>query len=304
MSRQGSRVRLFGIAALLGACCGAPALAQDPKPSPENGPKKDAPPKAEDAPKSGRQAFKRDQGTSAELAKHVQGVLAELGKRYPDWRYDASKAGTPVGGPSSGSATPTKETPKTPGGGLRPPPTKGPVAKGPASTRTPEEVAKDSLLQTLRGWQPTKEALIDVLTLDGIKAIGKSTYKIGKRTFAADEPRAIASALGIHPSLSGVKVYRASTEELLSMELETVSATEFASGLRDVARYLKPRYQFYVVTLDRPEAEKKKAPLPKGAIDTVDARLQLFAKSGKTWIYVGRIWRLEKDLKEPRKKSG
>ncbi len=298
MSRGLQRLAL---AALLSACCGLPALAQDPKETPEAPNEGDAKGDAksgegEAAPKSGRQPFSRDQGSVQELTGEVQAVLAELKKRYPDWRYDLSKAGTPVGGPSGGAATP-KETPKKTGGGLQPPPQKGPVVKGPSpSERSPEEVEKDTLLQRLRAWAPTKVALIDVMTVEGVFAIGKSTYTVGKRTFGPDEPRAIAENLGIHPSLSEVKVYQATTEELQTMELETVSAIEFASGLRGVAAHLKPRYRFYVVTLDRPAKEKEQAPMPKGAIDSVDARLQLFAKSGGKWIYVGRIWRLEKDL--------
>jgi len=295
VSRGLQRVAL---AALLSTCCGGLAFAQDPKETP----KKDAPSddkksdEGKDAPKSGRQPFSRDQGSTAELAGEIKAVLAALKTRYPDWRYDTSKAGTPVGGPSGGSAAP-KEAPKKTGG-LQPPPKKGPVVKGPTpGERSAEEVEKDTLLKRLRAWRPTKEALIDVMTPEGVWDIGKSTYKVGKRTFGPDEPRAIAENLGIHPSLSEVKVYQATSEELQTMEFESVSAIEFASGLRGVAQHLKPRYRFYVVTLDRPAKAKESAPMPKGAIDSVDARLQLFAKSGGKWIYVGRIWRLEKDLK-------
>jgi len=296
VSRGLQRVAL---AALLCTCCGVSAFAQDPKEtpsktSPDDAKKSD---QGEEAPKSGRQPFSRDQGSTAELAGEIKAVLAALQTRYPDWRYDASKAGTPVGGPSGGAVAP-KETPKKTGGGLQPPPKGGPVVKGqPSGERSAEEVEKDALLKRLRAWRPTKEALIDVLTPEGVWEIGKSTYTVGKRTFGPDEPRAIAENLGIHPSLSEVKVYQATTEELQTMEFESVSSIEFASGLRGVAQHLKPRYRFYVVTLDRPAKEKESAPMPKGAIDSVDARLQLFAKSGGKWIYVGRIWRLEKDLK-------
>lgn len=282
MSRALQRLAL---AALLGAACGAPALAQDPKEGAKSG-------EEAEAPKSGRQPFSRDQGSAAALEAEVKALLSELGKRYPDWSYDASKAGIPVGGPSGGAAA-KEATPKK-GGGLKPPPKTGPVVKGPE--KTPEEAAKDPLLQRLRALQPTKEALIDVLTVEGVLAIGKATYQVGKRTFAPSEPKAIAENLGIHPSLSVVKVHQATTEELQTMEFESVSSIEFASGLRGVAQHLKPRYRFFVVTLDRPAEAKKKAPMPEGAIDTVDARLQLFAKSGGKWVYVGRIWRLEKDL--------
>jgi hypothetical protein len=283
----------FALAALLTGVCGLPVVAQEPKEAPKKEDAKSG--EGEEAPKSGRRPFKRDQGTAAALEGELKAVLAELKKRYPDWRYDANKAGTPVGGPSSGAAAP-KGAPKKAGGGLQPPPKKGPVIKGPKGERSPEEIEKDTLLKRLRAWRPTKEAVIDVMTVEGVLEIGKATYKVGKRTFGPDEPKAIAENLGIHPSLTEVKVYQATTEELQTMEFESVSATEFASGLRGVAMHLKPRYQFYVVTLDRSAEEKKKAPMPKGAIDTVDARLQLFAKSGGSWIYVGRIWRLEKDL--------
>lgn len=289
-------LRRFALAALLSACCGVPALAQDPKETPPAKGEGAKSGEGEDAPKSGRQPFQRDQGTAAALEGEIKAVLAELKKRYPNWSYDASKAGIPVGGPS-GTAGASKEAPKKTGGGLQPPPKTGPVIKGqPSGERTPEEVEKDTLLKRLRAWRPTKEAVIDVMTVEGVLEIGKATYKVGKRTFAPDEPKAIAENLGIHPSLSVVKVHQATTEELQTMEFESVSSIEFASGLRGVAQHLKPRYQFYVVTLDRPAEEKKKTPMPKGAIDTVDARLQLFAKSGGNWVYVGRIWRLEKDL--------
>ncbi|MBL4846078.1 MAG: hypothetical protein JKY65_11170 [Planctomycetes bacterium] len=287
MSRILSRAPLAG--ALLALALGVPALAQDPNKDP--GPYKD--PDQTKPFKHGLKPFKRDQGTSADLAKHVKGILAALGKRYPNWPYDPAK-----GAPAPKVKTP----PKAGGGGLKPPTPKGPKRPAP-TTRTAEEIAKDTLLQTLRGWTPSKEALVDVLTNEGILSIGKKIYKQGKRTFEHDEPRAIADALGLHPSLTEVKVFTASTEDLLTMELETVSASEFASGLRDLARHLKPRYRFYVVVLNRTEVEKKKRPAPAGSLDSADLRLQLFALSGGKWIYVGRIWRLDQDAAAAAKKA-
>ena len=103
MSKALSRAPLAG--ALLALALGVPALAQDPKQDPDSA----------QPTKSGRKPFKRDQGTRDDLAKHVKGILAELGKRYPDWPYDPAKG------------APAKPAKPEAGGGLKPPTPKGPT---------------------------------------------------------------------------------------------------------------------------------------------------------------------------------
>lgn len=224
----------------------------------------------------GRVPFKREQGTCAALEAQFKQILAALGQRYPDLPYPSP---TQTAGPDSGGL-------KRPGG------EKPAATTPPDAEQRAEQERKDPLLASLRAWRPTKEALVDVLTPEGLRALGKVVYTRGRVRFAPSDPRQIAQSLGLHPSMSEVQVFSASSEELATMESGTVSAKEFASGLRGLAQYLKPRYQFYVVVLDRPAAEKARNPKPKDALDSADARLQLFVHSGQGFVYLGRLWRL------------
>lgn len=275
---------------LLALICASPlALAQgtpEPKPAespsekapaepgetdkPDDKPAKPAPKPGEKGWKGGRVKFKRTQGTAAELKAKFVAFQKELAARYP-----------------SLGKTPSKDKPKE-GPGLEPP--------GPKTPKTPEkdEPKKDPVLETLRSFQPTKPALEDLLTRPGLEAMGRQIFKSGEKLFASDVPT-ICKRLKLRPELTEVEVFSATTEDLLTMDLESDAAREFASGLRRTARFLKPRYRWFVVVLNRPQAVKDKAPAPKTpSLDPADARLQLWGFSQGRYVLLGKIWRRDK----------
>ncbi len=131
----------------------------------------------------------------------------------------------------------------------------------------------------LAAWRPDAEAARDLLRGGPDGALGKAALAEAEVTFAG-APAEVAARLGLRPDLTEVEVFEAWTEDLATMQPESVAAREFASGLRWVAKHLPERYRWYVVALR-----------PKGSDEAV--RLQVFAYSGKRWVYLGRLWRLD-----------
>lgn len=273
MSRGGSLALALALALGAGSAASAQEDPDEPAKTDEKSPRDAKAPE-------GRVPFKREQGSSEALAAELKQLLTDLGKRYPELPY-----------PAAGAASASGQF-----GGLKAP-SPAPEVRPPQDRA--EQERQDPLLARLSAWRPTKAALGDVLSEEGVRAIGKAIYVRGRARFRAGDPGLIARELGLHPSMSEVQVFSASTEELATMESGTVAAREFASGLRGMTQFLKPRYQFYVVVLNRPEAAKAKQPKPKDALDPADARLQLFVHSGKGFVYLGRIWRLEGRLARP-----
>jgi hypothetical protein len=134
--------------------------------------------------------------------------------------------------------------------------------------------------EVIKSFAPDEKAVKDALTDEGWKAIGPRIVEGAGRLFAGEPPQ-LLERLGLRPELEEVQVYKATTEELLAMELGTDAAREFASALRRTARLLKPRYHWYAAVLR-----------PKGG-DGEAARLQLFFHFEGRWVLLGRVWRAE-----------
>lgn len=134
--------------------------------------------------------------------------------------------------------------------------------------------------EVIKSFAPDEKAIKDALTDEGWKAIGPRITEGAARLFAGEPPQ-LLERLGLKPELEEVQVYKATTEELLAMELGTDAAREFASALRRTARLLKPRYHWYAAVL-RPKGGEGEA-----------ARLQLFFQFEGRWILLGRVWRAE-----------
>lgn len=141
-----------------------------------------------------------------------------------------------------------------------------------------------ALGEALRALAPTEAALRDAFTEEGWKALAPRILERAPQLFAG-EPIEIAQRLSLRPGLGQATVFRASTEDLLSMESGSDAAREFASGLRRAARHLKPRYVWYCAVL---------TPRGPAADDPAQAaRLQLFFFHEGKFVLLGRIWRIE-----------
>lgn len=240
-------MRLALTAALLGASlvAAAPASAQDKK-KPWKG---------------GRIKFKREQGSAKDLKTKLEGLLKALQKRAV-----RKKASQPVKKPGDGKKN----------GGLTPPPKKKQPASKPAVDK-----ADAPILKTLRSFAPTKLALKDAFRRPGLKTMGKKLLVSARKLFSGDVD-AIVARLGIKPELEVVEVHSATTEDLLTMDIDTVAAKHFARALRRTARLLRPRYQWYAVVLKKPRSRK------------AGAQLQIWFHHKKRYVLLGRIWRLDK----------
>jgi hypothetical protein len=247
------------LSALLGVLCVlTPAFAQGEKAPPKPGKK---------GWKGGRVKFKRAQGSSKELEAKIKGFMKELAVRYP-------------------MRKPGKDGKD--GGGLTPP-----TPKKPGEKPGKDGKKKDPLLELMRTWRPTKAVLEDAFTVEGLKAMGKTIRTSAKKLFAGDV-KSISKRLGIRPDYKEVQVFGASSEDLVGMDLESVAGKEFAGGLKRTARFLKPRYHWYVVVLNRPKEVKAKDKNKRPKLDSADARIQLWVFSGGHYRLLGRIWRLDK----------
>lgn len=134
--------------------------------------------------------------------------------------------------------------------------------------------------EALRSLAPDEKALKDAFTEAGYKELGAELLEGATKLFAGETPQ-VLERLGLKPDLETVEVFKASTEDLLTMESGTDAAREFASGLRRAARHLKPRYHWYCAVL-RAKAE-----------GSPECRLQLFFHTEGRWVLLGRIWRLD-----------
>lgn len=134
--------------------------------------------------------------------------------------------------------------------------------------------------EALRSLAPDEKALKDAFTEAGFKELGAELLEGATKLFAGETPQ-VLERLGLKPELETVEVFKASTEDLLTMEPGTDAAREFASGLRRTARHLKPRYHWYCAVL-RSKAE-----------GGPECRLQLFFHTEGRWVLLGRIWRLD-----------
>lgn len=251
------------VGALLAVLLGAlPAAAQQPDPNSEEW-------------KGGRVKFAREQGSEAELREQLVALLAALGCPDPVGVEDPDAEATPPE-----PAKPPKATPKPDGEGLPTPPPARP--KDPAPT--PPAAAKPdpkAALAALKKLAPTPAALQEVLGKDGNAALGEKVLAEASALFAGEDAAEIAKRLGLDPALRRVEVYRASTEDLLTMDYESAAAREFASALRRTARLLPARFHFYAVVLRRTPD------------DTQPVRLQLFVRAKDRYVYLGRIWKLD-----------
>lgn len=233
--------------------------------------------------KGGRVALKRDQGSAKELQAQLSALMKRLAQDYPKLGQGAAPKQPAEGGADEG--------------GLSLPPARGPRSD-PQPAPTPGEAKPDPVLQALRSFAPDKQALEDVLTLPGLKAVGKPIYKAARALFAKDVPT-ICAQLGVRPDYQVVAVHEASREQLLGMDVESEASRHFAGGLKRAASFLKPGYRAFVVTLDRTPEQKAKDAQAKDAkakaprLDPADARLQVWVKSGKRYVLLGRIWRPE-----------
>ena len=131
----------------------------------------------------------------------------------------------------------------------------------------------------LAAWRPDAEVVRDLLRGGPDGPLGKAALAEAEVTFAG-APAEVAARLGLRPDLAEVEVFEAWTEDLATMQPESVAAREFASGLRWIAKHLPARYRWYVAVLR-----------PKGSDEAV--RLQVFAFSARRWVYLGRLWRLD-----------
>src|SRR5690606_33650268 len=114
-----------------------------------------------------------------------------------------------------------------------------------------------SALEQLRAFAPDEAAVADAFRPVARDRVGPKLLAAAEKLFAG-KTEEIAARLGIRPEHRVVKVHATTTEELIGMELGTVAAREFASGLRRVADGLQPHYTWYVVVLraEEPEAEE------------------------------------------------
>jgi len=242
-----TRSRTLLLSGLLAAVLAAPALAQDdpvgPPPTPQ--PKPDPAPATEPAPTPapGTEAAPKPAGTEA---APPAGKEREGRKRF---ERDQGQADVLKG---------QLERLLT-------------VVKGTDAKATGE---------ALRSLAPDEKALKDAFTEAGYKELGTELLEGATKLFAGETPE-ILERLGLKPDLETVEVFKASTEDLLTMESGTDAAREFASGLRRTARHLKPRYHWYCAVL-RSKVE-----------GSPDCRLQLFFHSEGRWVLLGRIWRLD-----------
>ena len=240
-------LRTILLSSLLAACLAAPALAQDdpvgPPPTPQ--PKPDPAPPTEPAPTPapGTEAPKPAPGTEA---APPAGKEREGRKRF---ERDQGQADALKGQLERLLA----------------------VVKGADAKATGE---------ALRSLAPDEKALKDAFTEAGYKELGAELLEGATKLFAGETPE-ILERLGLKADLETVEVFKASTEDLLTMESGTDAAREFASGLRRAARHLKPRYHWYCAVL-RSKVE-----------GSPDCRLQLFFHTEGRWVLLGRIWRLD-----------
>jgi hypothetical protein len=242
-----TRSRTLLLSGLLAAVLAAPALAQDdpvgPPPTPQ--PKPDPAPQTEPAPPPapGTEAAPKPAGTEA---APPAGKEREGRKRF---ERDQGQADVLKGQLERLLA----------------------VVKGADAKATGE---------ALRSLAPDEKALKDAFTEAGYKELGAELLEGATKLFAGETPE-ILERLGLKPDLETVEVFKASTEDLLTMESGTDAAREFASGLRRTARLLEPRYHWYCAVL-RSKVE-----------GSPDCRLQLFFHSEGRWVLLGRIWRLD-----------
>ncbi len=242
-----TRSRTLLLSGLLAAVLAAPALAQDdpvgPPPTPQ--PKPDPAPQTEPAPPPapGTEAAPKPAGTEA---APPAGKEREGRKRF---ERDQGQADVLKGQLERLLA----------------------VVKGADAKATGE---------ALRSLAPDEKALKDAFTEAGFKELGTELLEGATKLFAGETPE-ILERLGLKPDLETVEVFKASTEDLLTMESGTDAAREFASGLRRTARLLEPRYHWYCAVL---RSKVEGGP---------DCRLQLFFHSEGRWVLLGRIWRLD-----------
>ncbi|HBP19400.1 MAG TPA: hypothetical protein DEA08_16625 [Planctomycetes bacterium] len=274
----------WALGALLGLALAAPAAAQGSPEGEQAKPKAAEPGPGEKGFKGGRVALKRDQGSAKELQAQLTAFMKRLAQDHPKLGQ-AAPAGQAEQPKDDGLSLPPARRPATPS------PSKGDAAEGDAAKA-------DATLGALRSFAPDKQALEDVLTLAGLKAVGKPIYKAARALFSKDVAT-ICGRLGIRPDYQVVEVHEASREQLLGMDVESEASQHFAGGLKRAASYLKPGYRCFVVTLDRPPAQKaldaQTAPkeTKRLRLDPADARLQVWVKSGKRYLLLGRIWRPE-----------
>ncbi|MGE0708503.1 MAG: hypothetical protein AB7N76_23270 [Planctomycetota bacterium] len=269
--------RTLFLGLVLALAANAPALAQGGEP-PAKQP-------GEKGFQGGQVAFKREQGSAAELEAQVKAFMKALAERF----HMKGEGAKPEG-----------QEGKEPKEGLTPPPPKKDAepededeGKEPKEGAKEEET-KDPLLATLRSWRPTKEVLEDVLTREGLEVMGRQIFGSAGKLFSGAHVKAICKRLGIRPDYQEVQVFQGSTEGLIAMDLESAEAREFAAGLKRTARLLKPRLQWFVVVLNRPKEQKEKDKAQRPKLDPADARLQLWVYSQGHYRLLGRIWRLDK----------
>lgn len=218
----------------------------------------------------GKVAFKREQGSEAELKQRIETLLRTIAKE------------------ARGEAAPAPaEDPE----GLQPP----------AGEEAAAPPAKQTALEMLRSLAPDEAAVREAFGASGQRELGPKLLAAASRLFEGDGP-AIARRLGIRPQHRVVDVYGATSEELAAMDLGTVAAREFAAGLRRVASHLRPQFRWYVVVL-RPKADDAAEeqeeldptdwdlPTPRDAEGTT--RLQLLFRCKDRYVLLGRIWRLD-----------
>jgi len=143
----------------------------------------------------------------------------------------------------------------------------------------------DVVSETLRTLIPGKAAVEAALTKEGFAALGGKIQSYAKETFSAG-PKSALEKLGVTEDLRRVKVYSATTEDLQSMEVETVAAREFAGGLRNVANHFKPYQTFYCAHMVPRSAEEDDA--------QAGTRLQLFYFHEGRFVYLGPVWKFQK----------
>lgn len=247
-----TRLRTILLSSLLAASLAAPALAQDdpvgPPPTPQ--PKPDPAPQTEPAPTPGTEAPKP--GTEAAPKPPATEAAPAKGE---------DRAGRKKFERDQGQADALK-------GQLERLLT---VVKGADAKATGE---------ALKSLAPDEKALKDAFTEAGFKELGTELLEGATKLFSGETPE-ILERLGLKSDLETVEIFRASTEDLLTMESGSDAAREFASGLRRAARHLKPRYHWYCAVL-RSKVEGAQ-----------ECRLQLFFHTEGRWVLLGRIWRLD-----------
>ncbi len=279
MSARAPRAPLAGalaVALLVASPTRAQEEGGEPAPEAKEGEGEEAQPKPAPRPdqpswKGGRYEVERAQGSAKELEERFAKLLAALAAE----REGTAEAPAPgEGGADEGLGTP-------------------PARPKPAAGEAPA-----AALEQLRALAPDAAAVADAFRPVAHDRVAPKLLAAAEKLFAG-KTEEIAARLGIRPEHRVVKVHAATTEELLGMELGTVAAREFASGLRRVADGLKPGYTWYVVVL-RPEAPKPEEPLdptdwdlpaprdPKGV-----TRLQLFFHHEGRYVLLGRLWRME-----------